>query len=204
MPVTEIISRNACRIECWAITESVAELERLCAESGITPVNNFVLEARYQQYMVTQLLFCRLFENETLKYKPSGKPYVSESRFISISHSGDVVVMMRSESECGVDIERIHPRVEKVKHKFLSDEELERVKDEDFRTLVLYWTAKEAMFKVYGSEDVFMRSNIFVSDVTSLSAHAELRDGELVIERAVYYHLLDEMMIAWTEPYNEE
>lgn len=204
MPVTETISKHTSTIECWTITESTAELERLCANCGIQPVNNFALEARYRQYMVTQLLFRRLFDLEELRYHENGKPYASGSRSVSISHSGDVVVMMRSQHECGVDIERIHQRVEKVKHKFLSDEELERVEGAAIHTLVQYWTAKEAMFKVYGSQDVFMRSNIFINDVGSSHAHAELRDGDMVILRDIYFHQLNDLLLAWTATHDEE
>lgn len=203
MPVTETISGETCRIHSWKITESTAELEEACRAAGIVPLNNFVLEDRYKQHMATLLLFDGLFAGETLQYASTGKPYVKEGTYVSISHSGDTVVMMRSGTECGVDIECIHPRVEKVKHKFLDDEELLRVQGANIETMTQYWTAKEAMFKVYGSQEVFMRNNIFVRDVTAQHAKAELRDGTIVLKRNIRFHVLGDMMLAWTEPTHE-
>ncbi len=176
----------------------------LCDAAGINLVNTFALESRYQTYLATQLLCKGLFGTGVLRYHPTGKPYIDQLRKVSISHSGNLVVMMRSVDECGVDLEKIHSRVQKVSHKFLNDEELERVNGAPVETLVRYWCAKEAMFKVYGSQDVFMRSNIFVDDVTEAGAKAVLIDGDLRIPRTIKFHTLDGMMLAWTEVCDEE
>lgn len=199
MPVNELIRGKGCSIACWTITEGSVALERACGEAGLIPVNNFTLEARYQQHLVTQLLFAQMFQGEKLSYESTGKPVTNSEHFVSISHSGNTVVMMKSDVACGVDIERMHPRIEKVKHKFLNDEELIRLTAASNEELVRYWTAKEAMFKVYGSQGVFMRSNIFVNNVTSSQADALLRDRELIISRTINYRMLGEMILAWTE-----
>jgi phosphopantetheinyl transferase len=203
MPVTESITGKGCVIECWTITESAGELENLCRRAGIEPVNTFALEDRYKQHMTTLLLFNRLFTGHQLRYHSTGKPYVTQGPYVSISHSADTVVMMRADAECGTDIEGIHPRVAKVRRKFLNDDELVRVQDADTETLVRYWTAKEAMFKVYGSETVFMRSNIFVDSVTASLARAELRDGDLILKRTIQYRVVKNMILAWTETTDE-
>jgi phosphopantetheinyl transferase len=199
MAVNELIRGKGCTIKCWAIDESTEALEAGCRAAGITPVNNFTLVARYRQYLVTQLLFAEMFPGEILTYESTGKPVTNSDNYISISHCGDTVVMMKSNTACGVDIERIHSRVEKVKHKFLTDEELARVEAASTEELVRYWTAKEAMFKVYGSEDVFMRSHIFVNNVTSSKAEATLLDGELALSRIIRYCVYSDMILAWTE-----
>ncbi len=199
MPVIELIQGNGCNIRCWTITESTILLESACRLSKINPVNSFTLETRYQQYMVTQLLFAELFPGDQLTYESTGKPVTNSAMHVSISHCGNTVVMMKSEVACGIDIERIHPRVEKVKHKFLNDEELLRIESAPTEELVRYWTAKEAMFKVYGSEAVFMKSNIFIDRVTSFNAEAALTDGALTLRRSIQYRVINDMMLAWTE-----
>jgi phosphopantetheinyl transferase len=208
MPITESFEGNGCRIECWTISESTAELENLCNVNGIATANTFALESRYQQHMATQLLFNHLFGagEGLLQYHSTGKPYVygSELHHVSISHSGVRVTMMKSGHACGVDIERIHPRVEKVKHKFLNDDELVAVNGAPTFTVVQYWTAKEAMFKVYGSQEVFMRNNIVVSAVNGDEACAELKDRDLTLKRRIVFRVVDDMLLAWTEPYETE
>ena len=187
----------------WTITEAVNELEHLCSGLNVADGSGFSLEARYKQYLVTQLLHRRLFPESELSYEPTGKPVVSNGRHISISHSGDIVVMMESAAACGTDIEKIHPRVEKVKRKFLSDDELHLYAGASTEELTRLWTAKEAMFKVHGSDTVFMRSNIFVQLISPELAHARLWDGSLEIQRNIRFHINGDMILAWTEPADE-
>lgn len=188
-------------IECWRITESVNALELLCSDKSVSLTSTFPLESRNKQYMATLLLFARLFPGNSLRYLPTGKPVADNGLHLSISHSADLVVMMRSDIPCGVDIEQIHPRVDKVKHKFLSDEELTR--NSTLEQLTQYWTAKEAMFKVHGTDTVFMRSNIFVKILSPYEADAVLLDGELEIKRKIRFRVTDNMMLAWTETADE-
>ncbi len=203
MPVIEEIQTNQGTIKCWKITESVRELELQCSKGAIPVSNTFTLESRYRQNMVTNLLYSDLFPGSDLSYLPSGKPVSDMGTFVSISHSGDLVVMMRSDISCGVDIERIHPRVGKVRHKFLNDDELHLTTNASTEILTQYWTSKEAMFKVHGTETIFMRSNIFVRIHSPERAEARLTDGALEIKREIRSRVADDMMLAWTESEDE-
>lgn len=107
--------------------------------------------------------------------------------------------MMKSDHACGVDIERIHPRVRKVRHKFLNDAELLVTANSSDFLLTQYWTAKEAMFKVYGNDTVFMRSNIFADNLSDTEGIANLKDGSLEIRRKIRFHVNGDMILAWTE-----
>ncbi len=199
MPVTEVINTKRGSIMCWTITESVIELKRICSERGVETINTFTNEARFKQSMATLILHSTIFGNSTLGYLSTGKPIIEGGQHISISHSGDKIVMMKSDIACGVDIERIHPRVEKVKHKFLNDQELITFADATTATLTQLWTAKEAMFKVHGTDTVFMRSNIFVDIESPELAHAVLKDGTLELRRNILFRVHEDMMLAWTE-----
>jgi 4'-phosphopantetheinyl transferase len=203
MPVIEDIQTKQGTIKCWKITENTGDLEMQCKSKSIVVHNDFTLEARYQQSMVTRLLHAELFPDTILSYLPTGKPVVDNEKFISISHSGDIVVMMRSQYACGVDIEKIHERVGKVRHKFLNDEELALNIHSSKEILTQYWTAKEAMFKVHGTDTIFMRNNIFVKLHSPVLAEARLTDGDLVIERNIRYYVNGDMMLAWTETNDE-
>lgn len=149
--------------------------------------------------MVTSLLHHLLFPGTKLSYERTGKPFVNGGANISISHSGNTLVMMRSAEPCGVDIEMVHPRVRKVRHKFLNDAELLITENVDDYRLAQYWTAKEAMFKVSGSDRVFMRSNIFVHNLSSSDATAVLKDGATEITRRIRFRTYDNLVLAWTE-----
>lgn len=204
MPVTEVIPVKSGLIKTWTIAESTAELEGLCRNIEHKTGAAFTLESRYQQYLVTLLLHADLFGNDALRYLSTGKPVVESDAHISITHSGNVVGMMRAETACGLDLERVHERVRKVTKKFLSDDELRAHENDSAENLARLWTAKEAMFKVHGTDTVFMRSNIFVANLSPASADALLVDGEMEIRRNIRFHLNGEMMLAWTEPVDEK
>lgn len=204
MPVVEEIRTPEGILLIWETTEEIGELEQLCNAHNIDTRNSFNLEARIKQFLVTSLLHDRLFNGSELQYMSTGKPIVNNGDHISISHSGNMLVMMRSKTACGVDIERIHPRVEKVKHKFLADSELAVPENSGVFALTQLWTAKEAMFKVHGTDTVFMRSNIFIDIESPELARAKLIDEDLTIKRMIRFKTRDDMMLAWTESADEK
>lgn len=89
------------------------------------------------------------------------------SRYISISHTrGYVAVALHSSCEVGMDIEQYGTRVRKVASRFIrSDEEPAMMEGDEVYALLLHWSAKEALFKLMGVEEVdFIRHlRIFLS-----------------------------------------
>ena len=96
------------------------------------------------------LLKVLLNRNATIGHDADGKPYLVDSDdFISISHSKNMVAVMLAKSNLGIDIEQISPRTTKVRHKFLTGNELDWCKTDIEHTLV--WTVKESAYKLIGS-----------------------------------------------------
>lgn len=92
-----------------------------------------------------------------------GKPYLKNSKFhISLSHSGEYVTAIISKYKVGIDIQEISKKVEKIKSKFLSKQELKQC-DNDILRLNRYWTAKEALYKGYGKKGLAFIENIIVT-----------------------------------------
>lgn len=88
-----------------------------------------------------------------VSYTDRGKPYLTNnSDHISISHSNEYIALMLSKTNLvGVDIEQVHDRILKVREKFLSETELAGIHDKDnVGKIMLYWNAKEALYKLYG------------------------------------------------------
>ena len=90
-----------------------------------------------------------------LIYDDKGKPHLSnDSRHLSISHSHDrLVIIINEKEETGIDIELLRDKVLKIKHKFLSVSELADAND-DVEKLLIYWAAKETLYKIYGLKEV--------------------------------------------------
>jgi phosphopantetheinyl transferase len=90
-----------------------------------------------------------------LIYDDKGKPHLAnDSRHLSISHSHDrLVIIINEKEETGIDIELLREKVLKIKHKFLSSSELVDAND-DVEKLLIYWAAKETLYKIYGLKEV--------------------------------------------------
>ena len=91
-----------------------------------------------------------------------GKPFlVNLPQKLSISHSGDMVAILLSNMECGMDIQIMKPDIEKVAHKFISEKEWKYVKESTrFEQLYLFWCCKEALYKFYGKKNLAFKENL--------------------------------------------
>jgi len=93
-----------------------------------------------------------------------GKPFLVDSNFhISISHSHDLVSVMASPLNIGVDIQFIVEKIGRLAHKFLSDDEFESLSpSQRIEHLHVYWGAKEALYKAYGRKMLDFKQHIHV------------------------------------------
>lgn len=104
----------------------------------------------------TLLLLEKLFNRQvSLGYSKEGKPELREENcHVSISHSHDKLVIICNSAEAtGVDVELIRDKVLKIKDKFLSPQELIEA-DNNVEKLIIYWAAKESLYKLYGLKEV--------------------------------------------------
>lgn len=111
-----------------------------------------VLEGLGSRFLLAEMLNSTNFE---IVYDAYNKPYLRDSQFkISISHSHRWLVISISDTEdIGVDIELVREKVERIKHKFATDEEL-NFAGSDHQKLTYLWAAKEAIYKAYGKKAV--------------------------------------------------
>ena len=83
---------------------------------------------------------------------PNGKPVVSEGH-CSLSHGGGWIIAAQSPSPIGVDVEAAEDRLERARRRFVGpqDQPVLDVLGENLDALCRIWTAKEAVFKVFGT-----------------------------------------------------
>ena len=103
-----------------------------------------------------------------IKIKKGGKPYFeSGGIYFSISHSKNIAVCAVSESEIGIDIERLDKEREylSLAERYFIKSEYEKIKESENikETFVKYWTAKEAYIK-YTGEGFKRGMNYFEAD----------------------------------------
>lgn len=121
------------------------------------------IEKKGSNYLLKQLLH----KNIELLYSESGKPFLDHSSIhLSISHSHDKLAIIINEHEkTGIDIELIRDKVKTIKSKFLSTDELIDAGD-DTEKLLIYWAAKETLYKIHGSNQVEFIKHLFVNPFT--------------------------------------
>jgi len=151
------------KLGVWFIDETIEELTKLALDKAINinilpQVKN---ENRIKQWLATRLLLNHFLKDVSIIYDEKRKPFLSNGWNISISHSGDYVAIIINENEhCGIDIEKISNKVERIKHKFLNETDLKNITTE--QDLTIYWGAKEALYKYYGEKEVLFIENLFI------------------------------------------
>lgn len=193
---------GASKIALWHITEQVEDLFQLYEpkDEEREVFQNFKNESRKREWLSVRILLESVVgKGATIKYLPSGKPYIEgHDGGFSISHattmSGIIVSPYRY---IGIDIEQSSRSVERVFSRFLNEEEREIFSPSDGCGLKL-WCAKEAVFKAAGEKNVDFSSQILLKKKTSepLVLNAEFRgaeDREFVVD----FLNVEEHTIAW-------
>ena len=133
------------------------------------------------QHLAGRYLLKYLFPNFPLSLiliADTRKPYLeNEAYHFSISHCGDYAAAIVSKTKrVGIDIEIATGKVERIKHKFLGEEELTIANwqganklELDINGLTLLWSCKEAVFKWYGLGEVDFKGHIVVKTVNPVN-----------------------------------
>jgi phosphopantetheine--protein transferase-like protein len=143
------------------------------------------------QHLAGRYLLQHLFSDfptELILVADTRKPFLRDEAFhFSISHCGDYAAAIVSRvSRVGVDIELVKPIIHKIRHKFLSEQELDFLsgagasnddagqQEPSSFFLTLCWSAKEAMYKWFGTGGVDFKLHM------QLTAHPDFYNGEFI------------------------
>jgi len=127
----------------------------------------FTNEKRKAEWMTIRYLLLQIHDElDDIIYDKHGKPhFINSNSQLSISHSHDMVaVSIHEKNACGIDIQLISNKIIRIKQKFLNINEQSETKN-DPEELTIYWSCKEALFKIYGKKDAYLKENMSISDV---------------------------------------
>lgn len=127
---------------------------------GSIPVTS--TKMRNRQWQVLRHLLLKAGIDGELVYDASGKPSLINGSHISVTHSGNSMILSYGSRAHGVDMEVKGVKASRVKERFCDERELHwagKVSDDNIYTLI--WCAKEAIFKYFG-EKVDFRRDIFI------------------------------------------
>lgn len=167
---------NGATLGVWKMEENEEELLAFFDEKRqeyATEIARFRYPARRLEFLAARLLLKDLtgYEN-SIVYDSNRRPSLVDSKVeISISHTTGYVSVIAHPSACvGIDIEQRKERIVRLKHKFLSPEELENTESScEVEHLLLQWSAKEAMYKMMREREVDFISHLHILPFTPAS-----------------------------------
>jgi len=160
---------DSAKLAVWHITES----EDFFSEK-VNWKNNISHPHKRLQHLAGRYLLQLLhpdFPLHLISISDSKKPVLSNEEFhFSISHCGDYAAAIVSENKSvGIDVELVTPKIELIKNKFLTEEEIHLISASNYQLstinyqlLTLFWSAKEAIFKWHGKGSVDFKRNMII------------------------------------------
>lgn len=119
------------------------------------------------EWLTIRKLLLEMGEENDILYDEHGKPHFKEGeKHLSISHSQErVAVSIHGEKQHGIDLQLINPKIVNIRDKFLCKEEVDGLETNSTLELTIYWSMKEALFKLYGKKDIFLKANLLIEDL---------------------------------------
>lgn len=141
-------------IGLWRVTESQDDMLGMYPELRLlsSEYERYKSCSRRMEFLVERALLKEMLkEMPVLSHTASGKPFLSDGRKVSVSHTKGLVAIIVSDTyEVAVDVEYLSGRVCRIAEKFLRhDEEAPAPLQK-----LLGWCAKETMFKLHSDDNL--------------------------------------------------
>jgi len=206
------------RVVVWHVTEEYEELLSMLPDADSVQneaEQQFSSEFRRVEWTAVRVLLYTVLDRQVhISYNDQGAPLLPdyEGLHISISHTkGYVAIALSETAVVGIDVEQIErldtsnqfddkekvPRVEKVRSRFMRDDEYA----ETVVGMLLHWSAKETVFKVLGREGVDFQNEMKVQpfDETQYEGDFQLEDLKEDDTYIIYYKVFDDFVLTYTK-----
>ena len=161
MGIIKRYTENNCQIAIWDLNESLTGLLKLGARFDSS---NFKTEKRKKEFLASRLLVQEISQNTIITYNEFGAPELENGKYISISHSKEMVAIIISEQQVGMDVEQISEKVLHLSSKFVSEKNLKNLSKEK---ATLIWCCKEAVFKWHQTGGVDFIKDIIIPEFSA-------------------------------------
>lgn len=161
-------------------------------------------EGRRREFLAARLLLHNMSgrrERGELFKDLSGKPHLRDSHFhVSISHTKDYAAAIAHPNPCGIDVQRIVEKIQRIAPKFISPaEKVQLKKAHEILQMHLIWSAKEAMYKAFGRRQIDFREHLYVDfgnfHPEQQQAEALLKTAEIEMLFDLEFRIYDEMVL---------
>lgn len=148
-----------------------------------------------------QFLFAD-FPYTLIQVADTRKPYIPGDQYhFSISHCGDyAAAIVSSDQRVGIDIEIPVDKINRIRDKFLSPTEQDKLLGEEdgLRSLTTLWSAKEAVFKWYGEGKVDFSEQIQLQSQDKAASIIHCFFTKTKDDLDIHHRDLGAIVLAWT------
>ena len=175
MPLSysEIIS-NDIQICIWQITEDEVFLSSglSMSQEALERLSSRKSEVHRKGYLAIRQLLkgCGIIP-EIHQYDQDGAPFLTDGRYLSITHTKNMAAIAISFSPVGIDLEHYQEKIKKIAARFLHIEESKDYsKTDNIEFLTQIWTAKEAIYKALRTPGIHFNTQLLVEPFQSKAA----------------------------------
>lgn len=166
MPIHKIIHINETTTAYfWYITEDVTSLFRAVSlkDTSLFRLEGMKSEEHQRGFLAVRMLLQYLgYTDYDLTYDEAGKPHLSDSKHISISHSHEFSCICISDELIGIDLEKLKEKILKIAPRFMEVKHLENLSTlEQIEKATVIWGVKESIFKIKNEKGISFPEHIF-------------------------------------------
>jgi len=209
MPITKLDKINPNSFWCmWEITENVDQLlhKIILSDDGRDEIDHISHPIKQRERLASRCCIQELVKHTGKEYKgitkdDHDKPFLVDlSYHISISHCYPyAVAILHKKLPVGIDIEKPVEKLGRISHRFLNEEEFNDSMG-DLRKLCIYWSGKEAIFKLNGKVGLNFKNDIRIHPFTLHKrdvVKSEFSIGENLARVALNYQEINGHIIAY-------
>lgn len=169
-----------------------------------TAINSIKGEGRRREFLAARILLHKMSgraERGELFKDEAGKPHLRDSVFhVSISHTVNYAAAIAHPNPCGIDVQRIVPRIRRLAEKFVGPgEQVQLTPAFELLQLHLIWSAKEAMYKAFGRRQIDFKKHLFVDfgpfTAATNTGTAFLKKGKVEMLFDLSFRIFDDFVL---------
>jgi phosphopantetheinyl transferase len=189
---------EATKIGLWHITESEFFFENVPQQKQIKHPQKRL------QHLAGRFLLSQLFPNfplSAVQISASQKPFLQSSNIhFSVSHCKQyAAAIVSTANPCGVDVEMVNDKIEKIIPKFLTQSEIDLIPHNQLKNAAtLFWSVKETLFKWDGKGGIDFKKHLCINGFTgNLQSGFVNCSFKTTTNLQVNYFFLNDVFFTW-------